>query len=273
MRSITDLSLKAIAVTGLVTILAACGNTESAKQVPTAPPSPAAQKESPAPQEPAAKPAPPTRPERPASRPDRPMGNHDKEWGVQAKTIAQQLGLSAEQTEKLTQAYADARRGLQTATAEKFGQRGGGRPDFAAMREVSQTEKAKFETAVKAFLSPENVSKVMATLGSFNRRWDMMTAALGQMGLSEEINSKALALVADYVAETGSVTEGAAAGDFQALREKMQPMKDKLDGELAKILAPDQLEKWKEYTSRRGGMRGGMPHGGPQQNAPQNSGQ
>ena len=192
------------------------------------------------------------------------LEKNEKAWEIEAKTVAQGIGLAAEPSKKLVDAYKAARESHIAAFRETMGQ--GGRPEPGKRMEITKAEAAKFETALKGFLKPEEVTKAMASLGTLNTRWDRMVTVLDGMNLEEKPRAEAMKLVEQNVAETGKIMQGAAAGgDFQAMREKMAPLRDKLDADLAKVLSADQMAKWKEATTMRGGQgRGAGPGaGGP----------
>jgi len=209
-------------------------------------PAPAAKPAAPAAAAPAAKPA-------PAAPPT--AENATTSWEMEAKTVARQLKLNDEKTAKLVDAYKAARASHRKALEAKLGE--GARPDsenYAAMREVVAAERTKLETALKGFLSPEETQKAMATLGSFSRRWDQMTAVLSGMKLDPKVEAQAMDTVAAYVAEsTAGMTAQPAPADREAFRQKSQEARDKVDAEMAKILSQEQLAKWKESTARRRG--------------------
>jgi Spy/CpxP family protein refolding chaperone len=182
-----------------------------------------------------------------------------KIWAMEAQTVASQLNLNAEQTQKLVDAYKTARQSQLEEIRSKMGEAG---QDRTAFVEINKAQRAKLETALNGFLKADQTAKAMPTLGSFSRRWDVMVATLDEMNLDEQKKGEAMKLVADYAAESGKLMESAmAGGGGQNVREQMVQMKDKLDASLAKVLTPEQLTKWKEGTARRG--RGGAgPRGG-----------
>jgi len=191
---------------------------------------------------------------------------NQKAWEMEAKAAAQSLKLSAELTTKLVDAYKAARESQMAAARAKMEQSGGGRPDFRALMEVNQAEKAKLETALKGFLNPEQTTKALAPLGTFNRRWDPMVTALGGMSLDEKTMTEAMKLVMDYIVESDKIMQAAAAsGGFEAVREKAGSLREKLDADMAKVLPAEQMAKWKEATARRGGQgrRSEQPAGQP----------
>lgn len=177
-----------------------------------------------------------------------------KAWDMEAKTVAQGLALTAEQTTKLIDAYKAARDSHVTAVNAAIGQ--AERPNFQKMREVNQAEKAKLEAALKGFLNPEQTAKALETLGSFNRRWDSMVDALDGMGLADKAKGDAMKLVTDYVAEWSKAMQDAmTSGNRESMRDKATKMKEKLDADMAKVLSAEQMTKWTEATARRGGRR------------------
>ncbi len=185
---------------------------------------------------------------------------------LESAVVAQDLGLPAEQAKKLTEAYSAARKSYMEAMRAS---RSGGRPDPGAMRAVSAAERGKLEAALKGFLTPEQTTKALATLGSFNRRWDQMVLCLDGMNLDEKAKKAAMKLVTDYVATSAKALEAAAAAnDFASMRETSMKMKQTLDTEMAKLLSADQMKRWSEETEMRGGRGGRMGGGAPGQSAP-----
>lgn len=183
-------------------------------------------------------------------------------WAPQAETVAQTLELSPEVTAKLVAAYKAARESQQAAMRARREQApGGGRGGFEAMQEVNTAERAKLETALKEFLTPEQTAKALASLGTFNRRWDMMTLTLAGMNLDAKAMAEAMKTVAAFAAESGAAIQAASGAEgWAAAREKNQKLREQLDVDLAKILSAEQMAEWKAAMVRRGG--GGRP-GGP----------
>jgi hypothetical protein len=197
------------------------------------------------------------------------LEKNEKAWEMEAKTVAQGIGLAAEPSKKLLDAYKAARESHIAALREAMGQ--GGRPEPGKRMEVNKAEAAKFETALKGVLKPEEVTKAMASLGTFNSRWDRMVTVLDGMNLEEKPKTEAMKLVEQHVVESGKAMQAAAASnDFQSIREKSMQLREKLDADLAKVLSAEQMTKWKEETAMRGGAgRGAGPGpGGPPPAAP-----
>jgi len=169
---------------------------------------------------------------------------------IEVTTVSQSLSLPADKMAKLSEAYTAARASHQAAMRELM--KPGQRPDFKAVQDASKAEAAKFETVIKAFLTPEQTATAMATLGLFNRRWDRMVLVLDGMDLSEKHKDEAMKLVMNSIAESGkamqSMTEST---DRQAVRKQQEKIREDLDTALAKVLTEDQMKEWKEKTSFR----------------------
>jgi hypothetical protein len=174
---------------------------------------------------------------------------------AQSNSVAKSLSLNDEQSKKLLDAYKVSRESIAKAVQAAMAA-GGGAGGGAAFRELMTAERGKLETALKAFLTPEQATQASAILGSFNRGWDQMVNVLDGMGLEEKVKADAMKAVTGFVAESAKARE-AAGGDRDAMRAKSQELREKLDGELGKILSADQLAKWKESTvfQRGGGGR------------------
>lgn len=191
-----------------------------------------------------------------------PMEKNVKAWELEAKTVAQGAGLSADLTAKLAEVYKAARESHMEAIRAKMSDQGRGRPNMGAMREVNVAERAKLEAAVKGFLNPEQTTKVVAVLGTFSRRWDPMVITLDGMTLDAKAKDSAMKLTADYVVENANIMQRAAESkDFDSVREKAGALKEKLDADMGKILNAEQMKEWTEGTTMRRGPGGGM--GGP----------
>jgi hypothetical protein len=185
---------------------------------------------------------------------------------LEAKAVAKELALADDVTTKLVDAYKAAREGQMTALRAKRTE-GGGQGNWGVLREVTQAERGKLETALKGFLNEDQTAKALATLGTFNQRWDMMTMALDGLKLDEAKGAEAMKLVMAYVTDSDKIMKDAlAAGETErtAAREKSRALKQKLDEDLGKILTAEQVKTWTEATTmRRGGGRRGDGPGAP----------
>lgn len=188
-----------------------------------------------------------------------------KLWAAEATSVAQIMGLPADQTQKLVDEYKAARESHGTAMRAQMEKGGRGEGARAAMMETTKTERAKLETALKGFLKPEQTTQALASLGTFNRRWDSMAGAIESMGLDPKVKGEVEKLVVQYVSESWAAMEKAVtAGNMESMRDTFRQNRDKLDAAVAKLMTPEQAAQWKEKTSFQGG-RGGRGEGGGRQ--------
>lgn len=166
---------------------------------------------------------------------------------LEATYVAKNLKLSDEATGKIVAAYQKARKNLQEgiqALSEGSG--------FEAYRELSEKEREKFKTELKGFLDDKQVKKALVSLGTFSWSWDRMVDNLAGYKLDEKKLYEALGKVNDYIIETDKAfREARESSDWQSMRPKFQELKEKLDSALESLLSKEQLEQWKEATTRR----------------------
>lgn len=190
-------------------------------------------------------------------------------WEAQATGVAAGLGLDAEKTKTLVTAYTDARHS-QNAAMDKMREEmrkareegGGGGGGFAEMQkkleEMNTSEREKFRKAIAGALSAEQVSKAMATLGTFNRQWDGMADAVLGFKLEKAKLDAANKAMEEYVASVSNAPRD----DREAMRTAMQAARKKLLDTMKANLTEEQLGKF-ETAMGRGGMgpRGGAGGG------------
>ncbi len=189
--------------------------------------------------------------------------DRQKIWAAEASSVAQIMGLPADQTKKLVDAYTAARDSQGAALRAQREKSGGGGEDArAAMMETIKAERTKLDTALKAFLKPEQAAQALASLGTFNRRWDGIAGALETLGLDPKVKLEVQKLVVQYVVDLGAAQEKAiAAGNMESMRELSRQSKEKLDAAVTKLVTPDQATQWTAKTASMGG-RGGREGGG-----------
>jgi hypothetical protein len=232
---------------------------------------------------------PPVRP----ARPDGPPGDRAPRellspekakaaWTVEATGVAKHVGASDDQAKAVVIAYAAARESQAKASektrqelmekAQKAGGddggpggRGGlGAEGMKAMEEINAKEREKLHKALAATLSADQTTKAMASLGTFNRQWDLMVDTIVGFGLDGAKQQDALNAIEEFVVVQGKIRPGAGAaggGDREAMRSAMQESRQKLNDSMKKVLSADQLTKFEEAT--RGGGRGPGGPGGP----------
>ena len=183
---------------------------------------------------------------------------------LEAKGVARDLELSEDAAEQLLAAYRDARHSHQKGMAELFGQGGGGggMGRFMEMQELSEKEGAKLKSATEAFLSEDQTTKALESLGTFSRQWDRLVDTLIGFQLEDGPLYSGLGFVTRYVVDSEKARSEAMANmDFQSMRGARQELKAALDASLAGILSETQAASWKEATASRGPRGGGPGHG------------
>lgn len=173
---------------------------------------------------------------------------------AQVKYIVGSLSLNEDQSKKLGEAYTAYRDGLRKRF-EDGGLGGGG----DAIRTAMTEERGKLDTALKAFLSPEQTASAIGLLSS-SFRWDGMVAGLNSVGLEDAKYNDAMKAVANFLTESNKARE--AGGDREAMREKSQELREALTAELGKILTPEQFTKLQEAPGFRQRGPGGAGGGG-----------
>lgn len=181
---------------------------------------------------------------------------------AQAGMVAEALGLNAEQTTKLTDAFKTFRE-EQMKAMMALRQEGAERPDMAKMQETAKAERQKFEDGLKKFVTPEQATKAALYLGATMARWQNMAMVIDDMKLDAKTKTAATKLILAYVEEAEKAGQGATTQEQrEAVRATLRASREKLDTEMAKVLSPEQAKEWTEKTPMRGGMRGGPGGGG-----------
>lgn len=131
----------------------------------------------------------------PGGGPGGPPKSDPKAWGAEARAVAKDLGLSAELTTRLVDAYATAREAQSSAFRPPRPGQPGERPDPSQRMERMKAAKAELETAIKGVLSAEQAEKALPALSAFNHRTDSLVTALNGLGLDENAMAAAMRLV------------------------------------------------------------------------------
>ncbi|GJQ29905.1 MAG: hypothetical protein HBSAPP03_17890 [Phycisphaerae bacterium] len=193
-------------------------------------------------------------------------------WSAQAKGVAAGLTLDAEKAGSLVKAYVEARQANTEATdkirkeiAERREKDEEARAGIADLQkqllEVARSSRENFEKAIAGFLAAEQVTKAMASLGTFNRQWDIMTDTVLGFSLDATKGGEAAKAMQTYVEamgagrprDGGTPGEGAPANIGNARRDLMDTMKG--------ILTEAQFKTFEESLGmggRRGGGGGGQ---------------
>ncbi|MGH7133740.1 MAG: hypothetical protein ACREJO_17555 [Phycisphaerales bacterium] len=199
-------------------------------------------------------------------------------WELEANGVAKRLALKDEVTKPLVKAYTDARtsqndaytklRDEQRKARQEGGGGGGGGGGGAEMRTameaMNKKEKEKFEKALPAGLSPDQKTKVLASLGSFNMQWDRMADAIAGFKLEPAKQQTALDAIEDNVLAIAKLNAAATGEnpDREAQRAARTEARTKLDEALKKVLSEEQMKKFEEANRPAGRNPGGGGGGG-----------
>lgn len=197
-------------------------------------------------------------------------------WELEANGVAKRLALKDEVTKPLVKAYTDARTSQndaytklrdeqRKARQEGGGGGGGGGAEMrTALEALNKKEKEKFEKALPAGLSPDQKTKVMASLGSFNIQWDRMADAIAGFKLEPAKQQAALDAIEDNVLAIAKLNAAATGEnpDREAQRTGRTEARTKMTDALKKVLSEEQMKKFEETIPAGRGGGGGNGGGG-----------
>ncbi len=194
----------------------------------------------------------------------------EKAWEGQARFVAGQLGLAEDQTSQLVDTYTSARQSYNEAARSRSGE--GGQPDWRARAEQAREARGKLEESLKGFLNDDQASQAVASLGTFNRRWDVMVVTLQDMNLDEEKMKQAMAAATNYIVEVDKLMSSTAPDRRREAFAQSRELREKLDEEMGKVLTPEQMKTWSDATAlRRGPGRGPRPADAPSSGSSSNT--
>jgi len=199
-------------------------------------------------------------------------------WSWQARGIAHDMQLDEATTDKLVVAYVDSRKTLgekvkaEAQSARKArGKKEGGNPPEARERERSRAgaeatramadaARTELNASIGAFLSPEQTTKAMESLGAFGRQWDRMVHVAITMEPPVTEPYAALTAIANYNRTTHALR---GKGDREQMRDDVKTAREQLKKELATVMTTEQLEQFDKATRlRRGPARRNRGEGG-----------
>jgi len=176
--------------------------------------------------------------------------NSESAWKTQAQNISEEVGLSKDQTAKLTAAYLVVKKSHKQALKELPEEKDKDKARAATLAAIEK-DRTKFAASLKGILTEELIAKVLPTLGSFNAKWDGLVAALQDLKLEKAAMKPAMKLVSNYVTEyeTASIESMKTVNH----RPNSKPFKAKLDAGLSEVLNAEQLKIWKDATASSDG--------------------
>jgi hypothetical protein len=185
-------------------------------------------------------------------------------WELQARHLAQDLGLNDEQTKNIVAAYVDVRekhaesmRQLMEKMREGRGSDADENPQARrdelqkAFGDLNTADREKLQAELAKSLNADQVSKAMVPLGSFSANWDMMVSTVSGFNLDQEKNKKAMDLMQSFVTMVTKIGEET---EPEARRDANQQARTKLSDEMKAILTEDQFG---QFQRTLGGGRGG----------------
>ncbi|MHC5114170.1 MAG: redoxin domain-containing protein [Planctomycetota bacterium] len=201
-------------------------------------------------------------------------------WQWQAQEVARSLKLDEMQTKQLVKNYSASRKALDKAmkeareaarrdreaagtgddTGDRQRRRRGGGFGGGPMRELTQKERDVLGGTLEMFLTKEQTTQAMKSMGSFSRQWDTMTDTVIGFKLDAEKTYAALAPIRTYM---GTMTDARGSGDRDSMRQMMRDAREKMQSDLQKVLTEDQMAKLQPRRGRggRGGDTGNRNRG------------
>lgn len=178
--------------------------------------------------------------------------NAEAAWRLQAQSVSEEVGLSKDQTAKLTAAYLAAQKSHKQALKELPEEKDKDK-SRAATFSVIEKDRAKLVASLKGVLSEDLLAKALPTLGSFNAKWDGLVAALQDLKLEKGVMKSAMKCVIDYVTDY----EAASIVSMKTVNHKpnSKPFKAKLDTDLSGVLSAEQMKLWKDATGSSDGQK------------------
>jgi hypothetical protein len=173
-------------------------------------------------------------------------GNTEAAWKLQAQSVSEEVGLSKDQTAKITDAYLTAQKSHKQALKDLPEEKDKDK-SRAATQAVIEKDRAKFVSSLKGALTEDLVARVIPTLGSFNAKWDGFVVALQDCKLEKATLKSAMKLVIKYVNDSEAANSEMMKTSNRKANSK--PFKATLDTGLASLLSADQLKMWKEATA------------------------
>lgn len=176
-----------------------------------------------------------------------------KVWKIQSDTIARELGLNAENTAKLAEAYAKSRGAqLRALTNAAKAHEGDTAQILMAASGAQKKEQKAFNEAIKGFVDAKQMSRVNQTLGTYESMWDLYLNMLAKLKLSDAERAAAEASLLAYVEEVGPTRQKALAdGDMALVQQSLRTGKAMLVKRLEKDLTPKNFEAWEQLTPKK----------------------
>jgi len=172
--------------------------------------------------------------------------NTEAAWKLQAQSVSEEVGLSKDQSAKVTDAYLAAQRSHKQALKELPEEKDKNK-SRTATQTVIDKDRAKFVASLKGVMTDDLIAKILPALGSFNAKWDGFVAALQDLKLEKAPMKSAMKLVIKYVTDSEAANSEMMKTSNRKANSK--PFKATLDTGLASLLSAEQMKTWKETTA------------------------
>jgi hypothetical protein len=189
---------------------------------------------------------------KPVNKEDGKKDNSEAAWKLQAQSVSEEVGLSKDQTAKLTAAYLAAKKSHRQALKELPKETDKDKSRAATLAAIEK-DRTKFAASLKGVLADELIVKVLPILGSFNAKWDGLVAALQDLKLEKAILKSAMKCTINYVTEY----EAASIESMKTVKHRpnSRTFKAKLDTDLSGVLSAEQMKMWKDATGSSDGQK------------------
>jgi hypothetical protein len=167
-------------------------------------------------------------------------------WKLQAQSVSEEIGLSQDQSAKVTEAYLAAQKSHKQALKE-LPQEKDKDKSRTATQAVIDRDRANLAASLKGIVTEELIAKVLPTLGSFNAKWDGFVITLQDLKLEKATLKSAMKLVIKYVTDSEAANSEMMKSSHRKANSK--PFKATLDAGLTNLLSADQVKVWKEATA------------------------
>ncbi|MGB2867884.1 MAG: hypothetical protein WBD36_05495 [Bacteroidota bacterium] len=205
-------------------------------------------------------------------------------YRIQSESVAQEVGLSADQTAKLEVLYREMRKSHKLALS-KIPREGDKEVAASKIQELRQKDREKFAAHLDSVVTTEQRERILPLLCCFNPQWDTFTNVLAGFKLGREKMAAAMAVVNGYVLELSKSKEIEMSSGVKGMgrsvnasrnglktrdseksheknvksrsssnrskRESPQTMRDRLDSRLGQILTAEEYVLWKESSKKR----------------------
>lgn len=194
---------------------------------------------------------------------DLPVERARAAWESQAAMVSRMLGLGAEKAAGVSKAYTESRAAHQKVSDTlreeiRVKREEGAAPESfrevqRKMEEAVKSEREKLRSALGAHLTPEQTTRAMGVLGTFNRQWDALTDAVLEMRLDAAKQGAAMTALQEYVSSLSGMR---GEENKDAPRISLHESRAKLQEAMKAVLTQEQYAKF-EATLGGGGRPGG----------------